>query len=135
MKQTFVIQPEPHPARRRAMAALVQAQVGEVVTISDAPKKRSQEAMYHALIAEIADSTTYAGRKWEVEDMKRICIDEFAEEMRRSGTPLEQDSRIIPSEDGRRIIQLGVQSRHFTAKEASAFIDFLHAWAAIRETA
>ena len=60
--------------------------------------------------------------------MKRILIDEFADEMRSAGTPLHHDGRLIPSENGRRVIQLGIQSRDFRVGEASQFIEFLSAW-------
>ena len=60
--------------------------------------------------------------------MKRILIDEFADEMRNHGTPLGHDSRIIPSENGKRIIQLEIRSSEFRVKEASDFIEFLYAY-------
>jgi hypothetical protein len=48
--------------------------------------------------------------------------------MRNAGTPLRQDGRLIPSENGRRVIQLGIQSRNFSMREAADFITFLDAW-------
>lgn len=130
MKQTFVLA---HPeARRRACAAVANAPEGRMVVISEPTKKRAQEEKYHAMIAEIAEHTEYAGNKWDSEDMKRILIDEFADEMRRAGTPLHHDGRLIPSENGRRVIQLGIQSRDFRVAEASQFIEFLSAWMADR---
>jgi hypothetical protein len=62
--------------------------------------------------------------------MKRIMIDEFAEAMRQAQTPLHHDSRIIPSEDGKRIIQLEIHSSEFYVKEASNFIEWLYFWGA-----
>jgi hypothetical protein len=56
----------------------------------------------------------------------------FADEMRHAGTPLHHDGRLIPSEDGRRVIQLGIQTSEFTIKEAAAFIEFLCAWGEAR---
>jgi len=64
--------------------------------------------------------------------MKRLLIDEFAEEMRLAGTPLHHDGRVTPSLDGRRIVQLGIQSRDFYVKEASQFIEYLYAVGAER---
>jgi hypothetical protein len=112
------------------MAAVAEAAPGYMVTVGEATKKRAQEEKYHALIGEIADQTEYAGKKWDRDDMKRILIDEFADEMRKAGTPLHNDgdSRLIPSEDGRRVIQLGIQSRGFWVSEASQFIEFLYTW-------
>jgi hypothetical protein len=112
------------------MAAVAEAAPGHMVTVGEATKKRAQEEKYHALIGEIAEQSEYAGKRWGTEDMKRIMIDEFADAMREAGTPLHNDgdSRIIPSENGRRVIQLGIQSRDFWVSEASQFIEFLYTW-------
>ena len=91
-------------------------------------KSRDQEDKYHAMIADIAKQSQYISRTWDAGDMKRILIDEFAEEMRNHGTPLGHDSSIIPSENGKRIIQLEIRSSEFRVKEASDFIEFLYAW-------
>ena len=82
---------------------------------------------------DIARQVEHIGRKWEADDMKRLLIDEFADEMRAAGTPLHHDGRIVPSFDGRRIVQLGIQSRDFYVKEAAAFIEFLYAFGAARD--
>ncbi len=64
--------------------------------------------------------------------MKRLLVDEFADEMRLAGTPLHHDGRVIPSFDERRIVQLGVQTTEFYVKEAAQFIEFLYAFGAMR---
>jgi hypothetical protein len=119
--------------RRTAMGYLAEAPLGMVMTLTEATKRRIQEEKYHAQIGDIAKQTEYAGKCWDTEDMKRILIDEFADEMRNAGTPLHHDGRLIPSENGRRVIQLGIQSREFWVKEASQFIEFLYAWGAQRD--
>jgi hypothetical protein len=119
-------------ARQRAVSAVQAAPEGYMVQISEPAKKRIQEEKYHAMIGDISRQTIYAGRKWDLEDTKRILIDEFAAEMRAAGTPLHNDSRIIPSEDGLRIIQLNIRSSNFYVKEAAQFIAFLTAWGEMR---
>lgn len=123
-----------HLEARRGAAQYVlhEAPEGWVVRVSEPQKKRAQEEKYHAMIGEIAEQTTYAGRKWDADDMKRILVDEFAEEMRLAGTPLHHDTRLVPSENGRRVIQLGIQTREFYVREAAAFIEFLYAWGSDR---
>lgn len=116
--------------RLRAMEAVSEAPEGYSVTIAPPVKKREQEEKYHAMIGDIARQVEYAGRKWHSEDMKRLLIDEFAEEMRQAGTPLHHDSRVVPSFDGKRIVQLGIQSRQFYVKEASQFVEYLYAFGA-----
>lgn len=124
-----------HAEARRGCAdfALNHAPNGFRVTFEPEKKRRIQEEKYHAQIGDIAKQTTYAGRTWDSEDMKRILVDEFAEEMRQAGTPLHHDGRLVPSENGRRVIQLGMQTRDFYVKEASAFIEFLAAWGVARD--
>lgn len=130
MKKTVILVGELQ--RRTAAQYLAEQPLGNVVTFSEPTKKRIQEEKYHAQIGDIAKQTEYAGKQWDADDMKRILIDEFADEMRNAGTPLHHDGRLIPSENGRRVIQLGIQSREFWVKEASQFIEFLNAWGADR---
>lgn len=120
-------------ARNGAMHCVAHAPDGHVVTVAPATKRRIQEEKYHAMIGDIAQQSTYAGQRWDKDDMKRILVDEFADEMRNAGTPLHHDGRLIPSENGRRVIQLGIQTTDFWVKEASAFIEFLYAWGADRD--
>lgn len=131
-KKTFILRPFPHPSRENAARAIRGAPDGYVVRISEPEKKRGQEEKYHCQIEDIARQTEYAGKRWDEEDTKRILVDEFAEEMRNCGEPLHGDSRLIPSENGRRVIQLGIQTRKFYVKEASQFISFLYAWGDMR---
>lgn len=115
-------------ARANAKRAIDEAPAGHWVKLSEPKKRRIQEEKYHAQIGDIARQTTYAGQKWDADDMKRILVDEFAEEMRLAGTPLHHDGRLIPSENGRRVIQLGIQTSEFYVREACDFITFLYAW-------
>ena len=112
---------------------LREAPDGWIVRISEPLKKREQEEKYHAMIKDIALQSDYAERRWVEDDMKRLLVDEFAYEMRLAGTPLRYDSRVVPSENGLRIIQLGVPTSKFRISEAAAFIDFLYSWGAERD--
>lgn len=131
MKRTLILTSP--SVRLRAHQAIDEAPEGYMVQISEPAKKRIQEEKYHAQIGDIAKQTTHIGRKWDADDMKRLLVDEFAEEMRLAGTPLHHDGRVIPSLDGKRIVQLGIQTRDFYVKEASQFIEFLYAWGAQRD--
>jgi len=119
-------------ARQSAAAFCMEAPSGWMVVFSEPVKKRAQEMRYHAMIGEIAAQVEHIGRKWDDESMKRLLIDEFADEMRAAGTPLDGEGQVVPSFDGRRIVQLGIQSRNFTVKEAAQFIEFLAAFGAAR---
>lgn len=120
-------------ARQNAIRAVQEAPDGFWITVDEPRKRRIQEEKYHAMIGDIARQTTYAGQRWGSYDMKRILVDEFAEDMRLANTPLHHDGRLIPSENGRRVIQLGIQTTDFYVAEAAQFIEFLYAWGAQRD--
>jgi len=134
MKQIYVIQPEPHPARRRAMQAVAEATVGQRVTIADKLKSREQEEKYHAQIGDLSKQFTLHGRKWKPEDMKRICIDAFKRETNTAAYPELKAAwasmdivEMVPSLRGDGVVMLGVQSRDFPKILASAFVEWLYA--------
>ena len=112
-------------ARQRAIQAIMNAPDGYQVKITEPKKKRIQEEKYHAMINDISEQCFFLDRKWSSEDMKRILVDQFSEEMRNNGLPLNYDGYITPSIDGNRVVQLGLQTRNFTVKEAQAFIEYL----------
>lgn len=115
-------------ARSAAVRSVECAPDGWIIQM-DAPKRKDvQNSKMHAMIADIARQVVHVGRKWSREDMKRLLVDDFRMEMQASGTPLSGDGEIVPSLDGRRIVQLGLQTRNFSQKEASAFIEFLTAF-------
>lgn len=120
-------------ARANAAAFCLEAPEGWMVMFSEPLKRRAQEEKYHAMIGDIARQVEHIGRKWHKDDMKRLLLDDFADEMRSAGTPLRGDGRVTPSLDGRRIVQLGVQSRDLSVKEAANFIEFLYAFGAQRD--
>lgn len=54
MKQTYVIQPDPHPARKRAMQAVAEAAVGQCVVIADPTRTLEQNAAQWPYLAGFA---------------------------------------------------------------------------------
>lgn len=116
--------------RRRAMDAVRVAPEGWVVRISEPAKTRDQENLYHDMIDDIAKQWRFMGERLDKESMKRLMVDAFDKAMKDAGTPLRQSGRIVPSIDGLRIVQLGIQTRGFNKREASEFIEFLSAWGA-----
>ena len=133
-RQTYIIQPEPHQARRRAMQAVADAQVGQKVTIADPVKSREQEEKYHAQIGDLSKQFILHGRKWDAEDMKRILIDGFKRETNRPAYPELQQAwasmgivDLVPSLRGDGVVILGAQSRKLPKILASAFVEWLYA--------
>jgi hypothetical protein len=91
--------------------------------IKQQSKSREQERLYHELIGQIAKQAQHMGAKWSAEDFKRLLVDQFAREIGITG------GKIIPNLDGSGVVQLGVQTKHFKAEQASQFIEWLYAWA------
>ena len=92
--------------------------------IKPASKSREQEEKYHAIIGDIAKQAQHMGAKWSPDDWKRLLVDLYCVE---KGMP---SGKVVPSLDMTGIVQLGMQTRHFTKEQASEFVEFLQAWAA-----
>lgn len=134
MKRTFVLV---HAlARQRAAEyAVREAPDGAVAVFQQAPKSRPQEAMYHALIDDIARQYTHAGRKWEAEDMKRLLVAAFKHDTKDDAdlAPLWREMgeiELAPAIAGGGFVLLGTQTKKFPRKLATAFIEWLNAFAA-----
>lgn len=119
-------------ARQRAAAAVGGAPDGWVVEVRPPSKKRAQEELYHVLIGDIADQCEFMAKRWDRETWKRLLVDAFARVMRSAGTPLHHDGAVMPSLDGQGFVQLGIQTRKFYVKEASAFTEYLYAYGSER---
>lgn len=118
-----------------AASALSNAPLGAVMTLDYEPtQKLLQQRKYHAMINDIADSCTFMHRKWDAEEWKRLLIHAFVKVMREEAKalnkpdPFEGQGQVVPSLDGDGFVQLGVQSRGFSKKLASEFIEYLYSW-------
>lgn len=120
--------------RQIAMMPLYEDQPYRVTIDDPLPQKsRDQEALYHALIGDIARQWKFCDRLWSAEDLKRLLLDQF-----RRDTAADPDAAplwgamgyqpMAPAIDGSGVVVLGVQSRRFPAKLAGMFIEFLYAF-------
>lgn len=89
------------------------------------PKSREQEKLYHSIIGQIAKQAMLHGSRWTAESFKRFLIDQWAHE----NGEMDSVSKIMPSIDGQRVVQLGLQSRRFTKEQAISFTEWLLYWA------
>jgi hypothetical protein len=117
-------------AKKAACRHILAAPEGYYVRIQEPVKKRIQEEKYHAMINDIAKVCLFLGQKTHQDDWKRLLVDAFAKAMRDIGTPLHHDGRVVPSLDGERVVQLGIQTKDFYVKEAANFIEFLYYYGA-----
>lgn len=127
-------------ARDNAKRAIDTAPADYVVTIKPPDKTRDQECYYHDIFDEAAKRCKHLNEVLDEETWKRLLVDQFRTEMLED-PHCSQDirdnlagaSRMIPSLDGRSIVQVGVQTRKFRKKTASAFIEYLLAFMAGNE--
>jgi len=125
-----------HPtARQMASRACINAPDGAIVEIKPANKSRDQEAKYHAMFADVARQAKFMGEKRDTETWKRLLVDAFARIKAAEGDPVQGVGAIMPNLDGTGFVQLGVQTRRFSKRHASEFIEFLMAWGADNEVA
>ena len=89
-------------------------------------KSLQQERLYHSLINQIAKQATLHGGRWNSESWKRFLIDQWAHD----SDEMSSISKVMPSIDGERVVQLGHQSRRFTKEQAISFTEWLLCWAA-----
>ena len=106
----------------------------EVIIREYDEKSRAQEEKYHAMISDISKQLLHNGEKLDAESWKRLLIEAFVIVMQEIAKgenkpdPFHGKARLIMSLDGKRIVQLGVQSRSFGKKVASDFIEYLYAY-------
>lgn len=106
----------------------------EVIIREYDEKSRAQEEKYHAMISDISKQLLHNGEKLDAESWKRLLIEAFVIVMQEIAKgenkpdPFHGKARLIMSLDGKRIVQLGVQSRLFGKKVASDFIEYLYAY-------
>ena len=91
------------------------------------PSLRSdqQNRLMHSIIGQIAAQAKIHGSRWSAESFKRFLIDQWAHE----NGEMASVSKIMPSIDGERVVQLGLQSRRFTKEQAISFTEWLLYWA------
>lgn len=109
-----------------------------VVTLSDPPKTRPQEKLYHALIGDI--SHQMGGELANREEAKRILVSAFridtlddadlAPEWKKFGDPVRMKYGLRGE-----VVLLGLQTRRFSKKLATAFVDWLMAFCAEHDIA
>lgn len=95
-------------------------------------KTRDQEKRYHAMLGDIARQSKHLDEVLEMDDWKRLCVAQFRADCIESGDEklqkywAKQRFKLMPSLDGKSLVQLGAQTRKFPRNVASAFIEWLY---------
>jgi len=132
VKRTLTITGE--VARKAICRHVLTADEGDVVTIGPPVKRRIQEEKYHAMIGDIADQCKFMQRTWSKEEWKRLLIDAYVRVARENAKaegkpdPFSGHGEVVPSLEGNGFVQLGIQSRGFSIKQAAEFIEYLFAY-------
>jgi hypothetical protein len=117
-------------ARQLASRACIQAPDGWLVELKPPTKSSDQQAKYHAMFADVARQVPFMGSMRDLETWKRLLVDAFSRIKAAEGDPVQGVGAIVPNLDGTGFVQLGVQTRKFSKRHASEFIEFLYAWGA-----
>ena len=123
MKQTFVLSHE--LARRRAVAAVVNAPEGHVITVSEPTRNLDQNAALWPILQAFSDQL-----QWPVNG--RACTltpDEWKDIL--SAAFKAERVRLAMGLDGG-VVMLGLRTSQMGKREFSDFLDFLNATAADR---
>ena len=114
--------------RRRAVAAVVEAPEGHVVTIAPPKRNGEQNAKFHALCSDLAKSRLpWAGKPRTAAEWKVLLISGHA-------TATKEAVEIVPGLEGE-FINVRESSALMSVKRASSLIEYATAFVAMNEVA
>lgn len=96
------------------------------VTVDELKGRRTveQNALFHAICGDLARQRQWAGRWIDTEGWKRLLVDAWA---RHEDKP---QGDVVPSLDGKSIVNLGIQTRHLRVADMADLIAFAQAYCA-----
>jgi hypothetical protein len=115
-RQTFVLQPAPHPSRARALEAIRSALDGYVITIAEPTRNLEQNAALWALLGDIARDVDWHGQKLSAEDWKHLF------------TASLQKLRVVPNLEGNGFVALGLSTSRMSKREFSDLLELANAF-------
>jgi hypothetical protein len=103
--------------------------VGGVVEIEvkRESKTRAQEAKFNVMIRDIERSVVLYNQPYTFETWKAYLVDDFEQEMKAHGTPLDRPGDLVMSRDGQRAVAIRPSTTGFLRVEAGCFIEYLYA--------
>ncbi len=122
-RASFVLQPDPHPARQNAVRAVLAAPVGHLVQIKPATRSGEQNSWLHAILSDVAAQCEWAGRKWDIESWKRLMTAAWCR-TRNEGIEL------VPAIDGAGFDVLYRRTSKLSKAECSELCEYILAWGA-----
>lgn len=109
--------------RQKAIDAVKQAGDDYIVTISEPTRSTVQNALLHAVIADISKQVKWCGKKFDLDTWKRLCVAAWLRE--RNETP-----DLIPALDGKGFDVIYQPTSKLSILECSQLIDWCYAFGA-----
>lgn len=119
-KQIYILQPDSHPSRSRAIEAVRTAPEGWVVRITPPTRSLEANAALWAKLADISTQITWYNRKLDAESWKHI----FTSSLKK------QD--VVPNLDGTGFVVMGLGTSKMTKSEMSELLELISAFGAER---
>jgi hypothetical protein len=119
VKQTFVLQPKPHPARDRAMNALRDAPDGYVVQISEPTRSLNANAAMWPILEAFSQQL-----QWPVNGLMTLLTPEEWKDIL-SAAFFQQQPRVAMGLSGGMVL-LGQRTSKFSKKQFSDWLDFIN---------
>lgn len=113
-------------ARDNAARAVREAPEGHVVTIKPPTRNLDQNALLHAMLTDIANTREWAGKRWDVEDWKRLLTAAWLRARKEAAI-------FVPAIDGAGFDILYRRTSQLTKGECAELIDYIAAWQAQTE--
>lgn len=113
-------------ARKRASQAVAEAPEGWRVTVEPPRRGLDINAALHAKLGEIAASSEWAGRRWDIETWKRLLVAAWS---RATGQALV----MLPALDGAGVDIVFRRTSSMTQAEVRELLAFIEAWEAETE--
>ena len=117
MKQIFILQPDPHPARNNALEAVRNAPDGMCVEIKERTRSLDQNSLLWPLLHIVSGQVEWYGNWLTPEEWKDV----FSAGLKRS--------KIVPGIDGGFVV-LGLSTSNMEKKEFSDLIELIYAFGA-----
>jgi hypothetical protein len=107
------------------------------LVLKEETRRDGQNAHFHAIIGDIAKQDQLYGKKLDAESWKRLLIDAFKHDTKDDSDLAHEwakfgELQLLPALNHAGFVAVGEQTRTFTVRLASAFIDWLGAYAAER---
>lgn len=119
-RRVFVLQPNPHPARKNAVQTILDAPDGYCVTVGPQQRTTEQNARLWASLTDISQQVIWHGRRLTAENWKHV----FTASLRKLD--------VVPNLDGTGFVALGLSTSSMTRRELSDLLDLIGAFGADR---